>query len=65
MKGPMVLQVIENKPIAACIYSLELYHPTLCEGVLPGQFFHIKCGGDKFRYCKADKSLLYQKEKVP
>ena len=63
MKGPKVLQVVENKPIAAGIYRLELYHPALCEGVLPGQFFHIKCGGDKFPLLRRPISLSYTKRK--
>jgi dihydroorotate dehydrogenase electron transfer subunit len=61
MKEPKVLQVIENKPIAAGIYSLELYHHALCEEVLPGQFFHIKCGGDKFPLLRRPISLSYTK----
>lgn len=63
MKGPKVMQVVENKPIAAGIYRLELYHPELCQGVLPGQFFHIKCGGDKFPLLRRPISLSYTKSK--
>ena len=45
MKGPKVLQVVENKSIAAGIYRLELYE--LCQGCCRDSF-PPKCGGDKF-----------------
>lgn len=59
MKGPKMLKVIENKPIAGYVYSLKLHAPELCERVLPGQFFHIKCGGDKFPLLRRPISLSY------
>ena len=42
MKGPKIVKVIENKPIAKGVYSLKLFHPGLCERVCRGRFFHIK-----------------------
>lgn len=63
MKKPNKLSVIENKPIARGVYSLKLYAPGLYEKVLPGQFFHIRCGGDKFPLLRRPISLSYtQKE---
>jgi dihydroorotate dehydrogenase electron transfer subunit len=59
MKRPEMLQVLENKSIATGIYCLKLYSPGLCERAMPGQFFHIKCSGDKFPLLRRPISLSY------
>lgn len=59
MKQLGMLQVLENKPIAEGVYSLKLYSPELCSRVQPGQFFHIRCGGDKFALLRRPISLSY------
>lgn len=63
MKENEMLSVVENSSIAKGIYKLKLYNPELSTRVLPGQFFYIKCGGNKFPLLRRPLSLCYKLER--
>lgn len=60
MKAVKMLQIIENTEIAGNIFRIKLYSPEFCSAAKPGQFFHIRCGGDKFPLLRRPISLSYR-----
>ncbi len=59
MKSVRMLPVTENIEIAEGIFSMKLYSPEFAARVKPGQFFHIRCGGEKFPLLRRPISLAF------
>ncbi len=59
MKQHEMLRVVDNKPVADDVYSMKLYSPGLIGRASPGQFFHIRCRGDRFPLLRRPISLSH------